>query len=349
MIHIHSYRINWAVTLKEAINSTFPQYADMEKELDTLIRNFMTSKRNSNQLDFDDLLLFFLQFLQDEKSSIKYRESIKHVLVDEYQDVNSVQSKIVDLLALESESFTVVGDDAQSIYRFRGADFRHMLEFSDKYPNAAKYKLEINYRSSSEILNLANASINFNKKQFKKKLESTRPSGEIPQVCECGTLFEEAELICQMILDFRNEDIPLREQAVLFRSGYHKLILEQELIRNNIPYEVRAGLKFFEKGHIKDLMAMLTIIVNPLDNIQWIRVLSMHKGISNASGAKIIDEFPKDSNYLEEFVKADLLKVLKGKRIRQEGIKNLHNLQVFYSNNFLDKKSNSIKDSNKLP
>jgi DNA helicase-2/ATP-dependent DNA helicase PcrA len=348
MIKIHSYRINWAISLKEAINSTFPQYADMEKELDGLIRKFMASKHDSNQLDFDDLLLYYLQFLNDEDASKKYRKSIKHVLVDEYQDVNSIQSRIVDRLAIESESFTVVGDDAQSIYRFRGADFHHMLEFPDRYPDTAQYKLEINYRSTSEILNLANASINFNKKQFKKNLEPTRPSGEIPQVCECGNLFEEAELLCQMILNFRDEEIPLHEQAVLFRSGYHKLILEQELIRNNIPYVVRAGLKFFEKAHIKDLMAMLTIIVNPLDNIQWIRVLSMHKGISSAGGAKIIEAFPKGSNYLEEFVKAELPIVLKGKRIRQEGIKNLHNLQVFYLNNIFDKKSNSIKDSKKL-
>ena len=349
MIDLYSHQINWAITLKKAISEKYPQYEEIHNEIKKIITDYGTQKRKANQLDFDDLLLYLLAFLQDDEKSKKYKSSVKHVLVDEYQDVNGVQSKIIDELSFNADSYTVVGDDAQSIYRFRGADFTHMAEFPENNPGSKQYKLERNYRSTPEILNLANASIAKNKKQFKKVLWTDRESGEIPQICPCNDMNAEAALISQLILDYRDDEIPLEEQAVLFRSKHHMIMLERELIKNNIPYEVRAGLKFFEKAHIKDLISIIILAVNQKDIIQWDRALTIHKGISSVGASKIVNHYIDKENALEQFILADLPTELKGQRIQKKGFEHLKNLQKFYMENVMDVKSLKLLPDNKLP
>ncbi|MHA1452854.1 MAG: ATP-dependent helicase, partial [Promethearchaeota archaeon] len=260
-------------------------------------------------------------------------KKIRHVLVDEYQDVNSIQSKIIDQLASEAKSLTVVGDDAQAIYRFRGADFTHMLEFPTRYPDYSEYKLEENYRSSPEILKLANKSIHQNTRQFKKTLFTSRESGEKPALVSCEDREQEAQVISSEILRYREEGIQLHEQAVLFRAGFHASALELELNRHNIPYEIRAGVRFFERGHIKDFLSMLILISNPSDIIQWMRLISLHEGLSATSAQKVMNGFEKDKNKLESFLNTDYRTALKGKRVMKKGIANLERLQEIYKKN----------------
>ncbi|MHA1727361.1 MAG: ATP-dependent helicase [Promethearchaeota archaeon] len=348
LIEIYSKRINLALKLEDSIDRFYPQYFELKDQIKRILDDYDTAKRAGNQMDFDDLLLYFLAFLQKKTASKNFKKSIRHVLVDEFQDVNAVQAKIVYELSSEAETLTVVGDDAQSIYKFRGADFTHMLNFPERLQDTTKYKLEQNYRSTPEILNLANASIAHNENQFKKNLRTTRPSGEKPMMCPCEDLEQEAMLICQMILKYRDQGIDFHEQAVLFRAGFHRIQLEQELIRENIPYEVRAGVRFFEQAHIKDLMAYLAVIVNPADSIQWMRVISKQDNIGNTAAQKVIDLFSSDSNQLEQFVNFNLPNELKGKRLRKIGIQNLVKLQKFYKNTVMTSELNELNKSNNI-
>ncbi|MHA1112318.1 MAG: ATP-dependent helicase [Promethearchaeota archaeon] len=328
MVKIYSKQINRALTLKETLKRNFPQHKHHLASIQQILQDFDTAKRQYNQMDFDDLMLFFLKFLQEDASK-NFKKQIKHVLVDEFQDVNAVQAKIVDFISEESKTLVVVGDDAQAIYRFRGADFTHMLNFPKNNPGCVEYKLEENYRSTPEILNLANKSITHNKKQFKKKLRTTLPSGDMPLQVECENVKKEAQFIVQMIGDHHQNGIPYHEQAVLFRSAFHSIPVEQKLIEKHIPYEVRAGLRFFEKAHVKDLIAFLIIFTNPKDRIQWFRVLGMHPGISDVGIQKVMKLFPENKNTLEEFVNADLSTRLKGQRIQKKGLSSLSELQEF--------------------
>jgi len=326
MVKIYSKQINSALTLKNTLTRDFPQYKSLLPTIQQVLEEYNKAKRRNNQLDFDDLMLLYLKFLQEDVST-SFKKQIQHVLVDEFQDVNAVQAKIVDFLSEYSKSLVVVGDDAQAIYRFRGADFTHMLNFPKNYPGSTRYKLEENYRSTPEILNLANTSIQHNVNQFKKELRTTIQSGTLPLQVDCDDVEKEARFIVQMIEDHKKEGIPYHHQAVLFRSAFHSIPVEQHLLKKQIPYEVRAGLRFFEKAHIKDLLAYLIIFINPKDRIQWFRVLDMHTGISEMAAQKVLDIISLDSNGLEEFVNLDLVTILTGKRIQQKCITSLQELQ----------------------
>lgn len=336
LLEIQSKRIDLTVTLKEVINEYFPQYAELTVSIKAILDTFVTRKKEINLMDFDDLMVYFLVFLEKEDASTNFKKKIKHVLVDEYQDVNSIQARIVDKLAEYAQSLIVVGDDAQAIYRFRGGDFTHMLNFPKKHPTALQYKLETNYRSNPEILNLANVSIGHNQNQFEKNLKTSRPSDEKPMMVPCADLEQEAELVCQQIIEYREQGIPLNEQAVLFRSSYNSLNIEQKLVQENIPYEMRAGMRFFERAHIKDLLAFLSVVVNPADQVQWMRILSLHDKISNVSAQKILNILSQNSNQLEQFCFSDMVSKLKGKRIQKIGIQSLIKLQNFYKNLIMD-------------
>lgn len=347
LIEMYSKGINLGKTSKETIEEMYPQYKDDLKDITEVLLDYEALKRKNNLVDYDDLLIFFLDFLNKEGSNA-YRKQIRYVLVDEYQDVNTLQSLIIDKLAFDAKSLTVVGDDAQAIYRFRGADFTHMLNFPENNLGCVKYKLEENYRSTPEILNLANASINHNINQFEKNLYTKRPSGEKPMLCSCENQDQEAKLVCQLILDYRDNGIPLNEQSILFRAKYYSLRLEQELIRRNIPFEVRAGLKFFEQKHIKDFLSFLVVINNPSDIIQWMRLFSIHKSVSGKTAQKIVEMFKPEVNQLEQFINMDLINDLKGKRIRKDGIKSLKGLQNFFINNITDVQNLTVLPEDQL-
>jgi DNA helicase-2/ATP-dependent DNA helicase PcrA len=342
MIKIYSKQINRALTLKETLKREFPKYKAQFTTIQNIFEEFNKAKRKNNQMDFDDLMLYFLKFLQEDASH-NFKKQIQHVLVDEFQDVNSVQAKIVDFISEEAKSLVVVGDDAQAIYRFRGADFTHMLNFPKENLGCVKYKLEENYRSTPEILKLANTSITHNKKQFKKQLYTTLPSGAVPIQVECEDVEKEARFIVQMVEDHKKKGIPYHEQAILFRAAFHSLPVEQKLIEKHIPYEVRAGLRFFEKAHIKDMLAFLILFTNPKDQIQWFRVLEMHTGISEVGAQKIMQLFPANENALEVFVNLDIFTTLKGQRVQKKGLTALTELQNFIRSVFFDKTSESYK------
>jgi DNA helicase-2/ATP-dependent DNA helicase PcrA len=207
--------------------------------------------------------------------------------VDEYQDTNRIQSDIIDLLAEKHGNLMVVGDDSQSIYSFRGAHFANILSFSDRYPSAKAFKLEINYRSTPEILHLANSSILFNRHQFPKKLRTVRPTGTVPCLVPVPDVLEQAYFVAQKIEEIRNGGTPLSEIAVLYRAHYHSMELQMELTRRGIPFQVRSGLRFFEQAHIKDVCAYMKIICNPMDELAWKRVLQLYPKVGKATAEKI--------------------------------------------------------------
>ncbi|MHA1522698.1 MAG: ATP-dependent helicase, partial [Promethearchaeota archaeon] len=189
---IYSKQINLQKPLKEILDKDYPAYTTLGEEIKSILSIYKKQKEKSNLLDFDDLLTKFLSFLQNKDYSGNFLRNIRHILVDEYQDINAIQDQIVFELSRGIESVTIVGDDAQSIYAFRGGNFKHMLEFPDKYQNSTAYKLEINYRSTPEILNLANESIKHNKIQFQKSLQAVRNTGETPMLVPCKNLEQEA-------------------------------------------------------------------------------------------------------------------------------------------------------------
>lgn len=349
ILDIYSKTINLGKKIPEILKEFYPSYDELGQNISETIQIFKRQKKEANLMDFDDLLVNFLSFLQKEKLSMKFRNNLQHVLVDEYQDMNDIQAKIVVELGKNAKSITIVGDDAQAIYRFRGGDFHHMLNFPSLFPDCQKYKLETNYRSTPEILKLANAIIGQNTVGFKKELRSTRASGDRPMMIPCTDLEEEAQLICQQVLAHRDEGISLSDQAVLFRAHYHSMELEQELVRQKIPYIMRAGVRFFEQAHIKDLVAFLAIMVNPSDKIQWIRILSLHEGISANGAEKIVNQITPNSQALTNFTYCNLITEMQGQRIRKKGLENLTKLQQFYQTIAFDPKSKTRLAEDQLP
>ncbi|GAH69564.1 unnamed protein product, partial [marine sediment metagenome] len=228
--------------------------------------------------------------LLDEKLIAKnIAEKIKYVLVDEYQDTNFIQAEIILKIAKINQNIMVVGDDAQSIYSFRGANFKNLLNFGDKFKKIQKYKITYNYRSTPEILNLANNSIENNKNQFHKKMIPTRKSSKNPKCIIVDSGEEQAKYVVKEILNYKNDGLDLSEIAVLYRSNYHSLRLQKELQAKKIPFEVRSGLSFFEQAHIKDALAHFTIIFNPFNKLAWNRIFSIIPGLGRKNSQKILD------------------------------------------------------------
>jgi DNA helicase-2/ATP-dependent DNA helicase PcrA len=208
--------------------------------------------------------------------------------VDEYQDTNKIQASIIRALATVHKNILVVGDDAQSIYSFRAADIKNILDFETHYPGARIFKLETNYRSTPDILDVANEVISNNTKQYQKELKSVRERFTRPEVHAFLDQIEEAEFIAERILELRDEGIGLSHVAVLFRASFHTQALELELNKRNIPYEYRGGVRFFERAHVKDVLAFVRLVHNHHDSVAWSRVLSMQIGIGPAAAEKII-------------------------------------------------------------
>lgn len=328
MTRILSRAINVGQTIAEVCETERIE-GDKANFVKKAINIYRKRKREMNVMDFDDLLINFLLLLQDDTLGMRVKQRVKHVLVDEYQDVNTIQAEIVMELGKNAESVTVVGDDAQSIYAFRGAEPQHMFDFPKIFPEAVTYRLEINYRSTPEILEFVNASIAHNKNQFEKTLVPTRESGNMPFLTSCDDARQEADLTCSRVLDLLDEGVALSDQAVLFRAKYHSLEVERSCMKYQIPYEMRAGRRFFERAHIKDAMAYLVLLVNPSDYIQWLRVFTMHYQVGNVTAGRIIDIIRESDNPLEKFVNTNLTLAMRGKNVRQVGMTNLLKLQKF--------------------
>lgn len=286
---IISYATNTDTPITDVVPRRYPYFEPLSQQIERVDRVYMERKRERNVMDYDDLLLNWKRLLEErEEVGRIYTEQFEHILVDEYQDTNKLQAEIVDLLAVKHRNVMVVGDDAQSIFAFRGASVEGIYEFPKRYPEARTFRLETNYRSTPEILAVANVSIASNRRQFTKTLRAARPSmGLNPALVPCRDADQQAAFIASRILELRDEGVPLAETAVLYRSHYHSLELQLELTRRGIPYRVRSGMRFFEQAHIKDVVAYLRLVANPRDELAWKRVLRLIPNVGPATANRV--------------------------------------------------------------
>ncbi len=288
---IISYANNTDQPIEDVIIRKYPYFEMFSQQIKRVDLIFQERKKERNVMDYDDLLLNWKKLLVTKPEiAALYADQFQHILVDEYQDTNKLQAELIDLLAVKHRNVMVVGDDAQSIFKWRGAEFTNIYEFPKRYPEAEIYKLETNYRSTPEILGLANVSIANNKRQFPKTLQPVKKSkGFLPALIPCRDVEQQSAFIASRILELRDEGISLEEIAVLYRSHYHSLELQLELTRRNIPYRIQSGVRFFEQAHIKDVISYLRIIVNPRDELAWKRLLKMIPSVGNATANKIYE------------------------------------------------------------
>jgi DNA helicase-2/ATP-dependent DNA helicase PcrA len=274
--------------LLEVLAGSYSEFQHLSPQIEKVHAIFAERKLAGNGMDFDDLLVLWLRLLQEHPEVRElYQRRFQFVLVDEYQDTNKLQSDIIDLLAARHSNLMVVGDDAQSIYAWRGANFLNILEFPKRYPNAKVYRIETNYRSTPEILEVANAVIAGNERQFKKELQPARKSGSKPVLVIFHSASEQSAFIAQRLLELRDEGVNLNEMAVLYRSHFHALELQLELTRRHIPFSITSGIRFFEQAHIKDVAAFLKLVLNPLDELSFKRLATMLPGIGGKGADKL--------------------------------------------------------------
>ena len=286
-----SYARNAGKTIKEVVAQKYDSFYELIPIIERIAEVYEARKRQADGMDFDDLLIRLRDLLvQNPNVRDRLATQFEYVLVDEYQDTNVLQAQLINMLASAHRNILVVGDDAQSIYSFRAAEIKNILSFPDKYGGSKPFRLVTNYRSSPEILSIANDSIHNNKNQFKKDLTAVRGSSEKPQLVPAQTASQESQFIAQQILTLRDSGTPLREIAVLFRAAFHSQALEFELMRRDIPYEYRGGMKFFERAHVKDVIAFLRVQANPKDEVAWMRVLGLQTGIGLVTAQKMITQ-----------------------------------------------------------
>ncbi|SPP62917.1 ATP-dependent helicase [Nitrospira lenta] len=267
-------------SLEEIILDEFGHFADHIEDLSRLKTAYQSAKRQKQLLDYDDLLVMLRQLLLlDETARMTISRQFRYILVDEYQDTNRLQAEVVRKLAATHNNVMVVGDDSQSIYAFRGATFKNIMEFPQLFPGTQIYKLEENYRSTQPILNLANCIIDEAAEKYTKRLFTRKIDGPLPSLVEAAGENTQSRFIAQKILELREEGVPLSEVAVLFRSSFHSFDLEIELSRKGLPFIKRGGVKFIETAHVKDLLAHVRVIANPLDTVSWNRVLMLVEGV----------------------------------------------------------------------
>jgi len=309
---IFSYAINTMKDIQESVKERSPYFFDIIDEISDVYRRYTEKKKAINAMDFDDLLLYWHQILADDSDVRKlYGQTFTHILVDEYQDTNKIQAEIVDFMGEFHRNIMVVGDDAQSIYSFRGANFQNILDFPNRYKETTIFKLETNYRSTPEILKLANNSISQNKHQFTKVLRSIKKGGLIPVVAPSKDVIQQAEFVAQRVLELHDRGIPLNHIAVLYRAHYHSMELQMELTRRNIPFEIRSGLRFFEQAHIKDVVSFLRIMANPQDEVSWKRMLKLFPRIGQRTADHIFEYMRGSSCPLELFISKKISDVFK--------------------------------------
>jgi DNA helicase II / ATP-dependent DNA helicase PcrA len=300
LCEIYGLMKNKESVLTGIIPLRFPHFSAVIDEIERIIERYEIKKQALNLMDFDDLLTNWKRLLLDHEDIREYYASrFMHVLVDEYQDTNTLQAQIVDLLAGTNRNLMVVGDDAQSIYSFRGADFENILKFSGRYPDAMVFSLTINYRSTPEILHLANKSILQNIRQFHKELQSVKNRGSLPCLVPLKDTFQQSDFAAQKILDMNAEGTTLNEIAVLYRSHYQSMELQMELQRRGIPFEVRSGLKFFEQAHIKDILSFLRVVINPYDELSWKRIVKLMPGIGNITAGRLWEAISSSESPLD--------------------------------------------------
>ncbi len=280
---------NTLESLEDIVLDEYSHFGNFLGELTKLQTAYESAKRQRQLVDYDDLLVKLLELLVvDEYSRETISQAFRYILVDEYQDTNRLQASLVRNLAATHQNVMVVGDDSQSIYAFRGATFRNIMEFPDLFPGTTIYKLEENYRSTQPILQLANKLIAAAPERYSKTLFTRQEEGPLPTLVQAMGENAQSRFIGQKILELREEGIALDEIAVLFRSSFHAFDLELELTRRNLPFIKRGGFKFIETAHVKDLLAHLRVIHNPLDTVSWNRLLLLLEGVGPKKAKDLI-------------------------------------------------------------
>jgi len=298
-------------SITDVIAYNYPQFESITEEVEGVFKLYQERKKKHNLMDFDDLLFYWWKLLSENKDvAERYAKKFLHVLIDEYQDTNILQAKIINILAAAHRNLMVVGDDSQSIYSFRGAHFQNIIKFPKVYPDAKLFKLEVNHRSTPEILTLANQSIAQAKEKFDKELKPNRPAGQKPVLVPLSTVHEQASFVAQRMLELREEGKDLNDMAVLYRSHYQSMEIQMELTKRGIPFEVRSGLRFFEEAHIKDVLAHLKVFHNPRDEISWSRILKLLKKIGPRTAEKIFNQINQSDKPLEEILSAAIAKLV---------------------------------------
>ena len=288
LANIFSMAVNQRLPTPVTMEKDYPHFEELTARIDEVGRRFVERKRAANAMDFDDLLALWLRLLEEHDDvRDQYQRRFQFILVDEYQDTNKLQSDLIDLLGARHKNVLVVGDDSQSIYSWRGANFRNIFEFPSRYPGTSTYKIETNYRSTPEILSVANAVIAANTQQFAKELVPARPAGVKPVLIACGDGNEQAAFVAQRILELREEGADMNEMVVLYRSHFHALELQLELTRRNIPFSITSGIRFFEQAHIKDVTSHLRLVCNPSDELAFKRVVQLLPGIGGKGADKL--------------------------------------------------------------
>jgi DNA helicase II / ATP-dependent DNA helicase PcrA len=289
-VAIYSRSVNAEASLADVLRENYPWCATWENQLNALFGAYVAAKQSQQILDFDDLLLYWAGMLADSVLARDIGNRFDHVLVDEYQDTNRLQSSILRLLKPDGCGVTVVGDDAQAIYGFRAATVRNILDFPQQFdPPATVIALERNYRSTQTILDASNAVIAHAKERFTKNLVAERPGGVRPRLVTVKDEGDQAGYVAEQILAHRENGIALKSQAVLFRTSSHSALLELELARRNIPFVKYGGLKFLDAAHVKDVLSLLRWIENPRGRLAGFRAVRMLSGIGPATAARLLD------------------------------------------------------------
>ena len=287
---IYSRLVNAQVPLSEVLSHSFPWCAAEIDGIRAAFEAYTERKREQGVLDFDDLLLYARVLVQDPATAAAVHDRFDHILVDEYQDTNRLQADLLAGLAAGGARVCAVGDDAQAIYGFRAGSADHLAELPERFAGTTVVTLDQSYRSTEPILDLANALLDQQPGRFPRRLWGERGGNAKPVLAVCADEAGQVVWVCEQVLERADRGIPLREQAVLFRTGHHSDGLEVELARRNIPFHKYGGLKFLEAGHVKDLVALLRVLDNPRDELAWQRVLEMLDGIGPAKARRIADD-----------------------------------------------------------
>ncbi|WGS51844.1 ATP-dependent helicase [Paraburkholderia sp. D15] len=288
---IYSRVVNTGASLTHVLDHAFPWCREWEDDLRRLFAAYVDAKQKQSVLDYDDLLLYWSHMAAEPAIAADLSARFDHVLVDEYQDTNRLQASILLALKPDGRGLTVVGDDAQSIYSFRGATVRNILDFPAQFdPPARQITLERNYRSTEPILAASNAVIELASERYTKNLWTDKASAQRPRLVTVADEADQARYVVEQVLEAREQGVKLKSQAVLFRAAHHSAALEVELTRRNIPFVKFGGLKFLDSVHVKDVLAVLRWAENPRDRVAGFRVVQLLPGVGPATAAKVLDE-----------------------------------------------------------
>lgn len=288
VMDVLGYAANVLKPVKTVLSERYPQIEEYCALLEAAEAKYKERKQQINVMDFDDLLLrTVLLFEQSPEIALIYQRHFQFILVDEYQDTNPLQSRFIDILSKEHRNLMAVGDDAQAIYSWRGADHRNILSFSERYPGASIYKVENNYRSTPEILQVANSTLQTLERAYEKKLVSVKSNGEPPKLVPLQSGNQQAKFVVSRMLELSETGVSWNEMAVLYRAHFHSMELQMELTRAGIPFRITSGLRFFEQAHIKDVAAFMKFAVNPRDELAFKRMVKLLPGIGARSAESL--------------------------------------------------------------